>query len=481
MASNVEQPLPDWAQPLSPNKRRIVQAWFEKGSKTSSAGQYDYSAEMFAKCIGADPSNRIYIQHFLDNLYKKYNNNKKGKPFAILAMGRAAVKKAKLGKDWLGVIKAGLEILKSNPWDVQTLRELANACREMHEAAPEMGFSECELAFLRGMLNANEKDPEINKICAEALTRQGQYAQAIACWHRVELARPEDLEPKQAIQELSVKKTIRDGQLDTAESSYQAGKASRRSEMKEKGEAPPELDEPTDPLEQLREAIENEPGNLKNYFRLAEMYSNDQRIDDAEAVLRKALQVSPNNIEAIERLEDVQLGRARQKVEIAQQRHQKKPSPEGEQLLKRLQAELNKLEIDVYRGRCERTPDNLSLKFELGKRLKKAGMYKEAIGVLQLARHDPRHPGEVPLNLGECFHAIKQHRLALRHYEEAVQETPERNPEGRKLAMYRAGKLALGLKDKKTAEHYLEMLAKVDFAYRDVADLLEKVSQITED
>ena len=43
------------------------------------------------------------------------------------------------------------------------------------------------------------------------------------------------------------------------------------------------------------------------------------------------------------------------------------------------------------------------------------------------------------INLGECFRAIKQYHLAMNHFEQAVQEIPDREQEYKKLAYYRAG------------------------------------------
>jgi tetratricopeptide (TPR) repeat protein len=83
--------------------------------------------------------------------------------------------------------------------------------------------------------------------------------------------------------------------------------------------------------------------------------------------------------------------------------------------------------------------------------------------------------------LGVCFQQIKQPRLAMRHYEEAVQEIPDREEDAKKQALYYAGRLALGLKDRDTANKHLTTLAQLDFGYKDVAALLDKVEQLGED
>ena len=138
-------------------------------------------------------------------------------------------------------------------------------------------------------------------------------------------------------------------------------------------------------------------------------------------------------------------------------------------------------ELDVYENRCERYPNNLIFRYELAQRYQLKGDYGEAIKQYQVAKADPRKRGMCLINLGECFRAIKQFHLAMNHFEQAVQEIPDREQEYKKLAYYRAGKLAMGLKDLPKAEKYLTTLASMDYTYRDTSDLLERLHRMLED
>ena len=111
---------PPGRQPISPEKRRRLQQMFEPGSRAAAQGNFDYAADLFIQCVLGDPGNKLYIQSLLGTLQKKYNNNKKGSKLAVIsgAGQRGALKKAQMQKDSQGVLKAGLELLKLNPWDV---------------------------------------------------------------------------------------------------------------------------------------------------------------------------------------------------------------------------------------------------------------------------------------------------------------------------------------------------------------------------
>jgi tetratricopeptide (TPR) repeat protein len=89
---------------------------------------------------------------------------------------------------------------------------------------------------------------------------------------------------------------------------------------------------------------------------------------------------------------------------------------------------------------------------------------------------DARRKGVVALELGECFQKIKQYPLAMRNYQTALEHLGDRDLELRKRALYRAGVLAAGLKDRDAAQKHLSTLAELDFGYRDVASRLEKLA-----
>ncbi len=124
-------------------------------------------------------------------------------------------------------------------------------------------------------------------------------------------------------------------------------------------------------------------------------------------------------------------------------------------------------------------------------RLKRAGEFGEAIKCFQAASGDVKRKASVHMELGECFQYIKQYKLAMDNYEKALEATADRDADQRKLALYRAGKLALGLAEKymaanqpegkqqfARAEEHLNELAGIEFGYRDVAQLLDKIAKI---
>jgi tetratricopeptide (TPR) repeat protein len=462
--ASASQPDPTGRKPLSPVQRRRLQQMLESANKSASQGNFDYASEMYTQCVLGDPGNRVYAMQFLNNLFRKYDNNKKGSKMAGFSgmKLKTYIKKSSMQKDWAGVLKSGVEMLKLNPWDVSTLVAMAQACDLLEHA-------DSQLAYLKTALDVNMKDVEVNRLCGRALARTGQFDQAVACWQRVVAAKPGDPEGTRAIGDLAVEKTISHGRYDEAEST--------------KDVKPTHADDPRPgekvltPEQKLEKAIAKNPAEVSNYVDLADLHIRQDKMQEAEDILAKALEVSGGEVTIRERYEDTQLRRGRQQLTIAEKRAEEQGTEQAVELAKKMKKELNRLEMDVYRSRCDRYPTNMNFKIELGLRLKGAGQYAEAIQLLQQARGDSKRKALVHLELGECFQHIKQFKLALNNYEDAVAALNDHNSESGKLALYRAGVIAFHLKNRELAEKYLTQLAEVDFGYRDVAKWLDKMAR----
>jgi tetratricopeptide (TPR) repeat protein len=453
-------------QPLSPQKRQMLQQWFTSGSRSSAKGDFDYATEMFAQCVLADPGNLVYAQNFIGNLQKKFNNNKKGSSFAGIrgAGAKGAIQKARLSKDWQGVLKHGFDMLKLNPWEVSCLQEMAHACAELE-------YDECEVFYLKAALEFDIKDAEVNRRLGRALEKQGQFDAATVCWKRVLAAKGRDDEASRSIANLSVKKTIHEGGYEGAQSSQDV-----MADEEEKDELFGGVK--LTPEQKLMKAIAKAPEQIGHYTELAELYLQKEQFNEAEEWYNKALAISGNDLGIRERIEDIQVRRTREQVLVAEKKYQSSQSEEDKTLWQSFRKELLLKELEYYRIRSERYPTNLGHKYELADRLRQAGQVKEAIPLFQKALGDARRKGQTHLMLGDCFERIQQAKLAMSNYELAVQELSLADEDFKKKALYRAGSLAIKLNDLDKAEKHLTDLAGLDFSYKDVSERLDKIAEI---
>src|SRR5208282_1072100 len=335
-------------------------------------------------------------------------------------------------------------------------------------ASAAVTYGDCELYYLKCAFDASPKDAEVCRQLAEALTLRERYVEAINFWHRVELARPDDELAKRSIATITVL------QHNAKDPKYEAD----RKTVSKAGPGKPEEFTHED---RLKQRIQRNPKDLLAYDELANLYLNVDRFKEAEEVLEQKLVVTNNDPTVREEIEDVQLKALRTKMTQGDKKAKESGNEADKKEAERLKMTVIEKELDVYRNRCERYPNNLMFHYELARRHQWKGDISEAIKEFQVAKSDPRKRGMCLICLGECFRTIKQFHLAMSHFELAVDEIPDREQEYKKLAHYRAGKLAMGLKDLAKAEKYLTTLASMDYTYKDTSELLERLHRMKDE
>jgi len=469
----------------------------------------DYANTLLTQCVVADPSNLVYVEAFLKNLQEKYQNNKRGARWLFgggSGKGRSEFKKAVAKNDWVEILRLGPELLHSNPWDVSVLRAMAQACAAFQ-------YNEVELRYLKNALDANPKDIEVNRHCALSLARMGQFDQAIACWHRIEELRPNDAEPKRMIAELTVERArpqaMRSGpaarraapQTGAAPQAIAAQAANAQSpedgsavhEEPASGSAPsgtetavPEPAAPRHqvqltPIQRLEKAITTEPEIVENYLELIDLYIAAQRFQDAERVFQRARSVLPGDLDVLSKGEDLFIAIAEHQLAVARRQAEARPGPETAQLVEQCEGELVRRKLTVLDARCQRFPEDCTLKMELAQLLKRSGNYRTAAERFQEARQDPKLYCQATLELGECLQHLRQYVKALHCYQRAAERaSQEEQSDLRKLALYRAGMLATGMKEYPVALTCLEQLVAIDPGYKDAAARLDKIRQLSD-
>ena len=461
MASNeppqAAAPGPSGRKPLPPGKRKRLDKLFEMASQKAATAQtqhdFDYITSLLIECVVGDPGNQICIRAYIENLQKKYNNNRRGAPMAkIMELGaRNGLKKALAQQQWDEAIRFGAKVLAVNPWDSDVLKGMALA-------ANRSGDRDCELYYTMSAVKGSPKDPSCNRQHAIALAERGLLDDAMVFWRRVEEIHPTDEEAKRNIAALLVQKARSTGKFDEDHETVRKAKLRAQKEKESSVE------------KTLREKLDEEPQNLKLHLELSQIYLNEERYDKADEVLAKAFELSDGDQEVLETWEDTQLRRLRQRIARTKDEDDRRA----------LERQYLKKEVEVYERRVQRHPGDLRLRYELGDRYYRTKRYDDAIKELQIAKNDPRRRGLCLLALAKCFTQIKQFPLAEYHFEAAIQAIPDRDVENRKEALRLASKLALHQLKVEAATKYLSALAAMDYTYKDTATLLDKLAKLRE-
>jgi len=445
---------------VSPEKRKRLQQLFAEGNKQMLKANYEYADNIyFTECVQQDPGNPIYAQTFLANLKKKFGEKKKTTR-SFIATGKKMTIDAKKPES---LFKVGIETLKSNPWDIETLISTGRA-------SEDLGHLEAAIVYYQSAVDADSNHIGANLACCAALRENADYDGALACIQRVLKQQPEDRDARKLLHDVSAEKVIHRGK-------YAAGVS--RDAVEAIGIAIPEdediMGRALTVEEQIERRIAKNPQDTANYVELAQWYSKYSNFAKEEETYAKAVKASQNAPDMIERLLETQKKRLHAATLRLKEEYENTLQEEVKSVFFDTRSRYEAKSIELAQHRIKYHPNHSGYRYDYGILLQKSGQVKEAIAEFQLAKAEASRRGDCLLALGQCFQMIKQYKLAMTHYQEAVSVLEP--GENKKKTLYLAMKLAFTLEDYGLAESYGHQLAAIDFSYRDLGDILEQIAQ----
>ncbi len=452
-------------------KKKYAAESFKKGTEAMSKQNWDYAINMTGQAVKLDPGNLLFRQTLRGCERRKYPKCTGAKMAGMRLMGvKGSIKKSRLTRNWTQLDQSAEEGLTLVPWDAEL-----NA--DAGEATANLGFTDVAVQLYRWAVDSDSNNINLLKSLGMLLEQKGEFVESIKYWERVFKITPLDMEARSKIMQLNASSVIRDGDFEdehgqkTERSIEDIRKAIGKHSRGSAAADGPGQSEEAD----LQRAVRKDPDNKDGFLKLADYYRRAGKLEDAGAMYQKALELSGGDPNIREQHEDVELDLMRKKVELVKANAAKTPDDkEAEANAKAQEIELLKREVETYRVRVERHPNDLRLKFALGERFYKLKMYSPAIPLFQAAIQDIRMEGQSLLLLAKCFIQEKKGMLARKQLEKAV---PKLNAIEHKAsfleAHYYLGRLCEEAKEyEKSGGHYSEVLA-IDYEYKDALKRLE--------
>ncbi|MCI0699630.1 MAG: tetratricopeptide repeat protein [Planctomycetia bacterium] len=468
-------------------QRRIAQDSFNKAKQLVAEGGYDYAIELLLTCCRLDPANFEYRRSLRKTQKDKFGNNLRGSRFAFLTTPRwkAKLKVAKRNRDYLKAIEHGEQVLCRNPWDL-------GAQMDMAEAFDALGLSDLAVFTLDQARQKYPRDATLNRALARQFEKRGDFQGAMVLWQLVREVNPTDVEAAHKAKDLAASATIQKGQYEEAA----AGTKESPVVGKIEAQATNKQDKLAREAEPLTKRIEADPTEPSLYIQLASIYRKHGQEDRARAVLQRGLGPTGNAFQIQLELMELDLAPVRKNLEVAESRLRKlkekaRAAKDGEPvppdanpddmteaelvaLRAKLIKEINTREIDMFRVKADRFPNELYHRIELGTRLLKADRIDEAITELQAARRDERLKWRASLLLGMCFKKRNNWRLAQRNFEEGLAAVPPEDETTRKELLFQLASGAAENGDLPRAIDLGHELANLDFGFKNIGKLLDE-------
>ena len=223
-------------------------------------------------------------------------------------------------------------------------------------------------------------------------------------------------------------------------------------------------------IQEKLKQIEAEPKNMNARRALARIYIQGKRYYEAIDVLQQAIEVSGTMDPELDRmLSQTKVQYYDQQIEILRANGQ---ADEADAM----EADKNQFVFDDLASRVERYPNDLHLRFELGKLYFNYGYYDEALTHLQLAQKSPKDRLWALYYLAMCFLAQGQTDMGVMQLETARDAIPTMD-DLKKRVVYQLGLSAEASGDLEKAYQYYKDVYSSDVGFEDLSERMLAVSQ----
>ena len=231
-------------------------------------------------------------------------------------------------------------------------------------------------------------------------------------------------------------------------------------------------------IQQLEAGLREQPSRVDWYLELVPLYLAKGRDYEAERLLARGMEATGSDARVRQAAEDVTMLRLASKLAAAERELETGDVPAAREAVEQATKERDRVEIEIFTARMRCEPQNRALRYELGRRLRRAGNLAAARERLEEALHEPRVRSAAAFELGECFQQEGRAADALRHYRIAADNPAEPDQfDFRTDALLEASKLAGQMRFPKLARRYLAWLLKIDPSHRGGAALLDKLDE----
>lgn len=469
---------------IPPEDRKKAQAFFERGRTVAETGNYEYGIEMFLNGLELDPDAVDAHKELRDISMRRRAAGKKP-----LGMFEARKLRA-TGKDDKKDLLNAEKLLSYDPGNTDHMLRVL-------ETAYKGGFYDTVLWIGPMLHKANSENPngkpDYNKfiklknvykaIAMEPVTPQPVKARlwrmATDAVFGAAQAKPDDMELQSELKNLAAQQTMTEG-------NYEVGDSFRGS-IRDFDKQQQLLDQEKDvrseshlarAIREAREQYEANPTDTSNISRYVDaLLKTEHKPDDEEAmrVLKAAFEAT-GQFRFRHRYGQIyirQLTRDQRAIDA-----QLKADPKNEELLQQRRMFLQyrvEEELNEYKLWSENYPTDLSLRFEVAKRLFALGQHDQAIPALQQSRQDPKVRDEAGVLLARSFLEAGFHDEAVDTLRALIEQYQLRDDRKSKEMFYWYGVANQAKGDRDTAIKSFSQVAQWDFTYRDVQDRIKKL------
>ena len=446
-----------------------AQNFTNRGRQALETGRYELAVDMLMEAVSAAPD--ILETRKLLRAAQIANFKKNGKVGFGAKLGYMMARQKILGlvKKGKGVeaMAEAEKLLCQNPLDADNIEAAVKAA----EAA---GKAEHAAISVEAAYECSNKDPSLLERVATYYTMAKRWDKVRDAYQKLSEMKPGDQRVMQLLKNAEAQATMNSGWTETAgkKGGFQALIANKEQAAKldAANKAVVTGDDAELLIQEKLKQIEAEPKNMNARRALARIYIQGKRFYEAIDVLQQAIEVSGTMDPELDRM------LSQTKVQYYDQQIEALRANGQEDDAVALEGEKNQFVFDDLAARVERYPNDLHLRFELGKQYFTYGYYDDALTHLQLAQKSPKDRLWALYYLAMCFLAQDQVDMGVMQLETARDAIPTMD-DLKKKVVYQLGLCAEASGDLEKAYQYYKDVYSSDVGFEDLSERMLAVSQ----
>jgi tetratricopeptide (TPR) repeat protein len=446
-----------------------AQNFTNRGRQALETGRYELAVDMLMEAVSAAPD--VLETRKLLRAAQIANFRKNGKAGFGAKLGYMMARQKIMGlvKKGQGVeaMAEAEKLLSQNPLDADNIEAAVKAA----EAA---GKADHAAISIEAAYECSNRDPALLERVATYYTMAKRWDKARDAYQKLSEMKPGNQDILQKLKNCEAQATMNAGWEQTAGKKGGFQNLIANKEQAAKLDAANKAVVTGDDAELLiaekLKQIEAEPKNMNARRALARLYIQGKRYYEAIETLQNAIESAGTMDPELDRM----LSQTKA-LYYDQQIDALNAEGRQEEALQ-MEAEKNQFVFDDLAQRVERYPNDLHLRFELGKQYFTYGYYDEALAHLQLAQKSPKDRLWSLYYLAMCFLNQGQTDMAVMQLETARDSLPMMD-DLKKNVVYQLGLCAEGAGDLEKAYQYYKDVYSTDVGFEDLAERMLAVSQ----
>jgi tetratricopeptide (TPR) repeat protein len=463
--------IPQGYHDIPDEDRKKAKVFFDRAKTVADTGNYEYAIEMYLQGLALDPEEVNAHQAMRDiSLKRKASGGK--------ALGMFERMKLKPGKDDKQNLLNAEKLLAYDPGNTEYMLSLI-------QSAHKGGFYDTVLwvgpILQKANADSTKPPPDYNKFIAlrDIYIDIKQWKRATeACQYAVML-RPDDMDLHQIMKNLGAQDTMDAGKYGQSGSFRDSVRnVDLQDKLMQEDRDVRSNDSMRRSVLDAEKEFQAEPDEAGKLMKLVDaLVRIETQEDDARAIellegfYEKTKQFRFRHTIGRIRLADLARQDRKMRQEIQASSNDETLKKEYREFLRgRYEQELTE-----YKLWAENYPTDMSIRFEMARRLFMLERYGEAIPVFQQARQDPKHRVNSGILLGRAFLEAGFVEEAADTLKACMDEYPVRGDDKAKDMVYWYARSLEEKGDLQTALRSYSQVAQWDFNYRDVQTRIKKL------